>query len=123
MTREWIDERHYKILHNKYENGKFVEQFYRYYTENETKTHIYLHPEIIMSNQSGKGTASGKFDGYDKIVVLECEDLGFVGDNCPELKGYNMEHDGEEVKCVFHCKDGKDIEIISHDGGESLELA
>ena len=121
-NREWIDERHYKILHNKYEDGKLVGQVYKYYTENETATHIYIRPEILMAGQNGKGSATGKFDAYEKIVVLESEDLGFVGANCPELKGYELEHDGEEVKCVFKCKDGQDVVVVSHDGAKSFEL-
>ena len=122
MAREYINgsEREYRILHNRYEDGKLVGQFYKYCKDNEDSKFVYIHPEILVAERTGKGTASGDFTGREKPHVLECEELGFEGpgEKLPRIKSYHLEHDGDDFTLTFKLFEGPDIVITSIDGGE-----
>ena len=123
MAREYIDgsEREYKILHNRYnDRGEVVEQFYNYYKDNEDSKFVYIHPEILVADRTGKGTASGNFADREKPHVLECEQLGFdaPGEELPRIKAYYLEHDGEDFKLTFSLFEGEDIVIVRENGEE-----
>ena len=121
MAREYINgsEREYRILHNRYEDGVVVGQFYKYYKDNEDSKFVYIHPEVLTANRTGKGTASGVYSGK-KTYVLECEELGFVGpgEKLPQILSYYLEYDGDDFTLTFKVAKGKDIVISSVDGGE-----
>lgn len=125
MAREYINgsEREYRIPHNRYEDGKLVGQYYKYYKDNEDSKFVYIHPEVLVANISGKGTASGDYTRREKPHVLECEELGFdgPGEKLPRIKSYHLEYDGDDFKLTFKVAEGPDIVITSEDGKE-MEL-
>lgn len=120
MAREYINgsEREYRILHNRYEDGKLVGQFYKYYKDNEDSKFVYIHPEVLTAHCEGKGTASGDFSNRQKPHVLECEELGFEGpgEKLPRIKSYHLEYDGDDFRLTFKVFNGPDIVITSEDG-------
>lgn len=125
-NREWLDERNYRILHNRYdEKGNVVEQFYRYYTENEDKGAVYFHPDLFMKMQDEMSTGAHQmnFAKEGKKVLLECEELGFM-DKCPEIKGLiGMWHETGHVVCrCISIETGEPIIIESTDNGKTLRL-
>lgn len=74
-NRVWIDERHYKILHDKFDdNGKKIGEEWITFTENETATHIFITKEWIDRELKEMGEAttfSSNYTNFDKKVVYD----------------------------------------------------
>lgn len=75
-NRKYIDERHYTITHNKYDdNGNIVETYEKMYTDNETKDCIYITKDWINSRLKdmhvGSTFTSHYNQNYEKPVVFD----------------------------------------------------
>ena len=110
MTREYIDERTYRILHERYKEDGTVEEFYVYYDENETANAIYLTEQRVKAMADGMRKGS-KFDfdytGYEKQVMYQVDknSLAFP------INRITGECDGETAEIVVHYQDGKKNEF------------
>lgn len=106
MAREYIDERTYRILHERYKEDGTVEQFYIYYDENETANAIYLTEQRVKAMADGM-TKGSKFDfvytNYDKQVMYQVDknSLAFP------INRITGTCDGETAEIIVHYQDGK----------------
>lgn len=117
-NRKYINEREYTITHCKYDDhGRVIETYEKLYKTNETKTHIYLRPDVLMADCTGTGTRSGEFNGErnGKKVVFEWEDRGYVGEKCPLVKSYLVQYKDDDVKLTIFTMDGKAIVVDDED--------
>ena len=107
--REWLDDRHYRILHNRYdERGNVVEQFYRYYTENETDDAVYLTKEFITTfakQMSGKSTSKSNYINSEKPHYYEVEVCG----EAVQIDGIVWSCDGKTTTVTVDCTNGDEI--------------
>ena len=107
--REWLDDRHYRILHNRYDDkGNLVEQFYRYYTENETDDAVYLTKEFLLNQaeQMRKGSMSkARYTKREKPHYYEAE----VGGEAVQIDGVVWECNGDIATVTIDCTNGDEI--------------
>lgn len=94
-NRVWIDDRNYKILHNRYNDDDTVEQFWVYYKENSTKDTIYITEEL------------------DEKYAAEYD--GGVGTSTSLWPGGESKQGGVVKKVVYEAKDGKTTPICRRD--------
>lgn len=109
-NREIIDERTYRILHNRYNADGTVEQFYVTYEENETANAIYMTEKRVKDMACGMKKGS-KFDfdytNYEKQLMYQ------VDKNSPAfpINKITGTCDGEYAEIVVHYQDGKKNEF------------
>lgn len=112
-NREWIDERHYRILHNRYdEAGNVVEQFYKYYTENETKDAVYITKEFALkqARQMSAGSMSkAKYTNREKPFYYEAAE----GADPVQIDGIVWECKGDIATVTIDCTDGNEIVLVT----------
>ena len=115
-NRVWIDDRNYKILHNRYNDDGTVEQFWVYYKENSTKDTIYITEELdekyAAEYDGGVGTSTSLWPGgvskqANKKVVYEAKD----GKTTPICKR-EVERTGEAYAIKYTRVDGTTFEKV-----------
>lgn len=107
--REWINERHYRILHNRYdENGNVVEQYYRYYTENETEDAVYITKDFLLKQAKqmrGNSMSKARYDRREKPFYYEA----VLGGEAIPIDGILWECNGTVATVTIDCSDGNEI--------------
>lgn len=102
-TKRWIDDRHYEILHNEYDDhGNLVGQKWITYQTNETDKAIFITPKWIKDQAKyhlNPSSSTSNFENSEKPVILEAMDK--------EIKVMEFKNtDGKEVHVSFTFKDG-----------------
>ena len=109
MSREYVDERTYRILHNRYdEHGNVVEQFYRYYDENETEDAVYLTKDFLLTQakqMSGNSASISKYTKREKPFYYE----EIKGGKAVQIDGVTWECNGTIATVTIDCTDGNEI--------------
>lgn len=119
-NREYISEREYRIKHVRLDDhGKVQEEYYRYYTENETETTIFLTKEwmeTLVKSFYTEGTVStststypgGKHAACGKDVVFE---ETFGGETVP-VKECKFDSNGKSVVVTWTRLDDTTFEFV-----------
>ncbi|MBQ5658725.1 MAG: hypothetical protein IIV02_04245 [Peptococcaceae bacterium] len=109
MSREYVDERTYRILHNRCdEHGNVVEQFYRYYDENETDEAVYLTKDFLLTQakqMSGNSASISKYTKREKPFYYE----EVKGGKAVQIDGVTWECNGTIATVTIDCTDGNEI--------------
>jgi hypothetical protein len=110
MTREIVDERTYRILHNRYHDDGTVEEYYVYFDENVTANAIYLTEQRVKSMADGmrKGsTFNFDYTRYEKQAMYQVDKHS----KAFPINGVSGTCDGEFVEIIVHYQDGKENEF------------
>lgn len=110
MTREYIDERTYRILHERHKDDGTVEQFYVYFDENSTANAIYLNEQYVKAMADGmkKGSSFNlDYSRYEKQVMYRVDKFSLAF----PINGVTGTCDGEFVEIIVHYQDGKQNDL------------